>query len=134
VSRYGQEFPLLHVVQAGSGAHSTPVKWVPSALSTEVKGPGREAEHSHPSSAEIKNGGAMPLLMYLHSIMLSLSDAETTSSFYLQHNYSDGFPNSVQLNAGLVNFIFVGCILLRYLRTLYKHIIYHIYILYYMFV
>jgi hypothetical protein len=31
-----------------------PVQWVQGALSLEVKGPGREADHSPPSSAEVK--------------------------------------------------------------------------------
>jgi len=33
----------------------TPVQWVPGALSLEVKQPGHEADHSPPSSAEVKN-------------------------------------------------------------------------------
>jgi hypothetical protein len=32
-----------------------PVQWVPGALSLEVKWPGREADHSLLSSAEVKN-------------------------------------------------------------------------------
>jgi hypothetical protein len=32
-----------------------PIQWVPGALSLGVKRPGREADHSSPSSAEIKN-------------------------------------------------------------------------------
>jgi hypothetical protein len=32
-----------------------PIQWVPGALSLGVKRPGREAEHSPPSSAEVKN-------------------------------------------------------------------------------
>jgi hypothetical protein len=31
------------------------IQWVPGALSRGVKRPGREANHSHPTSAEIKN-------------------------------------------------------------------------------
>jgi hypothetical protein len=54
-SRQGQEIFLF----SGSGAHtaSYPVGtggWLPG-----VKRPGREADHSPPSSAEIKNGGAI---------------------------------------------------------------------------
>jgi hypothetical protein len=30
------------------------IQWVPGALSLGVKGPGREADHSPPSSAEVK--------------------------------------------------------------------------------
>jgi hypothetical protein len=32
-----------------------PVQWVPGTLSMGVKWPGREADHSPPSSAEVKN-------------------------------------------------------------------------------
>jgi hypothetical protein len=32
-----------------------PIQWAPGALSPGVKRPGREADHSQPSSAEVKN-------------------------------------------------------------------------------
>jgi len=32
-----------HRVQTGSGAHPTPIQWVPGTLSLGVKRPGREA-------------------------------------------------------------------------------------------
>jgi hypothetical protein len=37
------------------GPTQPPIQWVPGALSTGVKRPGREADHSSPSSAEVKN-------------------------------------------------------------------------------
>jgi hypothetical protein len=37
------------------GPTQPPIQWVPGALSLGVKRPGREACHSPPSSAEIKN-------------------------------------------------------------------------------
>jgi hypothetical protein len=36
------------------------IQWVPGALSPGVKWPGHEANHSPPSSAEVKNVEAMP--------------------------------------------------------------------------
>jgi hypothetical protein len=39
-------------VQTGSGAHPA---WVPGTLTLGVKRPGSEADHSPPSSAEVKN-------------------------------------------------------------------------------
>jgi hypothetical protein len=39
-----------------------PIQWVPGALSPKAKRQGREADHSSSSSAEVKNGGAMPPL------------------------------------------------------------------------
>jgi len=32
-----------------------PIQWVPGGLSLQVKRPGREADHSPPSSAEVNN-------------------------------------------------------------------------------
>jgi hypothetical protein len=43
------------------------IQWVPEVLSTDVKRPGREAEHSLPSSAQVKNGGATPPLPHMPS-------------------------------------------------------------------
>jgi hypothetical protein len=37
------------------GPSQSPIQWVPEALSSGVKLPGREADHSPPSSAEVKN-------------------------------------------------------------------------------
>jgi hypothetical protein len=37
------------------GPTQCPIKWVPEALSVEVKRPEREVDHSFPSSAEVKN-------------------------------------------------------------------------------
>jgi hypothetical protein len=48
-------FSLHHRVQNGSGAHPASYPMVPGALSLGVKRPGREADHSPPFSAEVKN-------------------------------------------------------------------------------
>jgi hypothetical protein len=37
------------------GPTQPPIQWIPGALSLGVKRPGREANHSPPSSAEVKN-------------------------------------------------------------------------------
>jgi hypothetical protein len=47
-------FYLHYRVQNGSGATQPPIQWVPGALSLGVKRPGREADHSPPSCAEVK--------------------------------------------------------------------------------
>jgi hypothetical protein len=41
------------------GPTQPPIQWVPGPLSPGIKRPGREADHSPPSSAEIKNGEAI---------------------------------------------------------------------------
>jgi hypothetical protein len=49
-----------------------PIQWVLGALSPGVKRPGREADHSPPSSAEVKNGGAVnPLPIRLHDLVVN---------------------------------------------------------------
>jgi hypothetical protein len=47
-------FSLHHLVQNGSGPTQPPIQWVPGTLSLGVKRLGREADHSPPSSAEVK--------------------------------------------------------------------------------
>jgi len=46
----------------------SPVKWVPGALSLQVKRPVREADHSHPCSAQVKNAwsytSTVPIRLY----------------------------------------------------------------------
>jgi hypothetical protein len=49
------------------GSTQSPIQWLPGALSLEVKQPGREAAHSPPSTAEVKNGGAIPPLPHTSS-------------------------------------------------------------------
>jgi hypothetical protein len=54
-SRYGKEFSVLHVVQTGSETHPASYPMVPGFLPPWVKWQGREADHSPPASAEVKN-------------------------------------------------------------------------------
>jgi hypothetical protein len=61
------------------GPTQPPIQWVPGALSLGVKRPGREADYSPPSSAEVKEC----LELYLHSPNMSswrgaLLSTETT--------------------------------------------------------
>jgi hypothetical protein len=44
-----------------------PIQWIPGEISLRVKRPGREADHSLPSSAEVGNGGAIPPLPNMSS-------------------------------------------------------------------
>jgi hypothetical protein len=43
------------------------IQWVPGAHSPGIKWPGEEADHSPPSSAKVKNGGAIPPLPHTSS-------------------------------------------------------------------
>jgi hypothetical protein len=47
-------FSLHHHIQNGSGAHQSPIQWVPGAISLGVNRSEREADHSPPSNAEVK--------------------------------------------------------------------------------
>jgi hypothetical protein len=58
----GQDFSLLHSFRTDSGSTQPSILWVPGALSPGIKRPERETDHSLPSSAEVKNGGAIPTL------------------------------------------------------------------------
>jgi hypothetical protein len=49
------------------GPTQPPIQWVPGALSPGVKRQGSVADHSPPSSAEVKNGGAIPPLPHMSS-------------------------------------------------------------------
>jgi hypothetical protein len=40
------------------GLTQPPIQWVPGDVYLEVKWPGHEADHSPPTSAKVKNGGA----------------------------------------------------------------------------
>jgi hypothetical protein len=45
------------------GPNQPPIQWAPGVLSLGVKRPGREADHSPPSSAEVKQRNNFTLLL-----------------------------------------------------------------------
>jgi hypothetical protein len=62
------------------GPTQPPIQWVPGALSVGVKRPVREADHSHPSRAEVKE-----------CVGLYLRSPNTTSWRGAQLNHRDNF-------------------------------------------
>jgi hypothetical protein len=42
------------------GPTQSPIQWVMGTISPGIKRPGHETNHSPPSSAKVKNGGAIP--------------------------------------------------------------------------
>jgi hypothetical protein len=67
-SRQGQKIVLLLTAyKPALGPIQPPIHWVPGALSPGVKRQGREADHSPPFSAEVKNGGAIPPIPHMSS-------------------------------------------------------------------
>jgi hypothetical protein len=54
--RQGQIFPVASVSRLALGPTQPPVQWLPEVLCPRVKArPGRDADHSPPSSAEVEN-------------------------------------------------------------------------------
>jgi hypothetical protein len=63
-SRRGLEiFPFTTASRTSLGPTQPLIQWVPGALSLRVKRPGREADHSTPSSTEVKEW----VELYFHS-------------------------------------------------------------------
>jgi hypothetical protein len=60
-------FSQLTASKPALGPTQTPIQWAQGALSPGVKLPGHEAHHSPSTSADIKNGGALPALTYTYS-------------------------------------------------------------------
>jgi hypothetical protein len=60
------------IIQTGFEVHPTPIQWVPWALSPGVKWPGREVDHSPPTSAEVKKMWIYTsTLIHLHGVVLN---------------------------------------------------------------
>jgi hypothetical protein len=62
-----RDFSLLYSVQTSPGAHATTYTMGRGALSPGVKRSRRETDQASPSIAEVKNGGAVPLLPHTSS-------------------------------------------------------------------
>jgi hypothetical protein len=55
------------VFRPALGRTQSPSQWVLGALSPGLKRQGREADHSSPSSAEVRSDGSIPSLPYISS-------------------------------------------------------------------
>jgi hypothetical protein len=64
----GELFLYITSSRPALGPTQPPIQWVPEALSPGgVKPPKGEAEHSPPSSVDVKNDGAIPPLTHMPS-------------------------------------------------------------------
>jgi hypothetical protein len=91
----GRIFLLTTASRPALGSTQPPIQWVPGALSLGVKRPGREADHSPPSSAEVKEC----VELYLHSpITLSWRGA--------QFKHRDSFTSYLYVIAEIGEWIF----------------------------
>jgi hypothetical protein len=68
ISGRGKRYSLLHCVQSGSGDHPASYPMGTGGSFPGVKRLEREADHSHPSSAEINYDGAIPPLPHTSSL------------------------------------------------------------------
>jgi len=77
-SQWGLRIFLFNTTsRTAHGPTQPPIQWIPGALSLGVKWPGHEADHSPPSSAEIKECMELYLhsSIHLHGVVLSLKKA-----------------------------------------------------------
>jgi hypothetical protein len=66
--QWGQEiFPFSKAFRLVLGPTQLPIEWIPRTISLGVKRPRSEADQSPLSSAEVKNGRAIPPLSYMYS-------------------------------------------------------------------
>jgi hypothetical protein len=63
------------------GPTQSPIQWIPRALSLGVTRPGRETDHSSPSSAEVKN--AWSYTSSLQYVLMATTLALTFTMGYL---------------------------------------------------
>jgi hypothetical protein len=75
--------PFSATSQTGSGSTQTPIQWAPGPLSSGIKRPGREADRSSPSSAEVKKDGAIYRLPRMSLCLINLSVWATLPHVYL---------------------------------------------------
>jgi hypothetical protein len=63
-SRHGKIFLFSAAFGQALRSNQPPIQW---AVSPGINRPGREADHSPPSSVEVRNGGAIPSLLHISS-------------------------------------------------------------------
>jgi hypothetical protein len=62
-----RDFSLLHIIHTSSGTYPASIQWALGALSLGIKQKEHEAEHSPPSSLEVKNSGVIPPIPHMPS-------------------------------------------------------------------
>jgi hypothetical protein len=72
--------PLFHSGQTGSGAYPASSPMSTGGASLGVTRPGREADYSPPSGAEVKNVGAIPPLPHIYCDGFGVSYATTSQN------------------------------------------------------
>jgi hypothetical protein len=100
-------FSLHHSVQNGSGAHPASYPVSTRGCFLGVKRPGRDADHSPPSSAEVKEW----VELYLHSPSTpAWRGAELRRSFIFKGTSLKDLPiNYLLLSLGVYSTVFCNC-------------------------
>jgi hypothetical protein len=83
-------FTFTTASRTALGPTQPPIKWVRRALSLGVKRPEREADHSPPSSAEVKNSWsytATAQYVFMAWCLVNHKDNFTFSFFNLHHDF-----------------------------------------------
>jgi hypothetical protein len=76
-------FLFTTVSRKAVGPTQSLIQWVPGALSLGVKRPGREADHSPPSGAEVKNAWSYTSTPQYAFIVWCLVKHKDNFTFYL---------------------------------------------------
>jgi hypothetical protein len=90
----GWKFSLTTASIPALGPYQPPIQWVPGTLSLGVRRPGRKADHSPPSSAEVKECVELylhypntPSCLYISLISLIIQNAEPWAKRHWQSSH-----------------------------------------------
>jgi hypothetical protein len=106
----GWEFSFHRLVQTGSGAHSASYPMGTGAVFLGVKRPGHEADHSPPSSAEVKNVWSLTsTLQYNFMVSCSIKSTGATLLYVLSVGGDGSFLNVTAYGMNDRSMITVRC-------------------------
>jgi hypothetical protein len=84
--------------ESAMGPTQRPIQWVPRVLSLGLKRPEREAEHSPPSSADVKVRGAiLPLPQYVFMVWYLFKHKDNLDFYLYDYPYKSAISSSYRL-------------------------------------
>jgi hypothetical protein len=89
----GRDTIFIFSLASMGSTQPPPIHWLPGAVSPEVKWLGCKTGHSPPSSADIKNGGAIPPLphtssfQHMENFTFTFSVVQVTIIFEFVHSF-----------------------------------------------
>jgi hypothetical protein len=101
--RWLGNFLFTTVSRTALGPTQPPIPWVPGALTLGINLPGREANHSPPSSAEVKNSCSYISTppTRLHGVVLSEEQGRLYLLPFMDSNYKCGTDKKFMRNLSL---------------------------------